>query len=173
MIVTYRLRQGFKALLAFSQPLELDLAAEYLSQRLLTLFQQMNRDEQLHSLNVLRDVLAQGTTPPDLAIAALLHDVGKARYPIGVLQKTCAVLVRAVWPGLYEQWSKGNPLNLWQRPFVVYEQHPLWGAEVVAEAGGSDTAQWLVAHHADEAQRWENHPQYELLKRLQAADDAN
>ena len=173
MTITYRLRQGFKALLAFSQPVDVELASQYLSPKLLTLFQNMNRDEQLHSLNVLRGVLTQGTTPPELAVAALLHDVGKSCYPIGVGQKTFAVLVRTVWPDLYRRWSKGNPLNLWQRPFVVYERHPQWGAEWVTEAGGSEPTQWLVAHHADASEKWADHVHFELLKRLQAADDAN
>ena len=173
MTITYRLRQGFKALLAFSQPVDVKLASRYLSPKLLALFQNMNRDEQLHSLNVLRDVLAQGTTPSELAVAALLHDVGKSCYPIRVWQKTLAVLVRTVWPDLYRRWSKGNPLNLWQRPFVVYERHPQWGAEWVAEAGGSETAQWLVAHHADDSELWNDHPNFEMLRRLQEADDAN
>lgn len=173
MTITYRLRQGFKALFAFSQPLDSDLAGEYLSPRLLTLFQQMKRNEQLHSLNVLRAVLAQGTTPSDLAVAALVHDVGKSRYPIVVWQKTVVVLVRAFLPGLYRRWSQGNPLNLWQHPFVVYEKHPQWSAEMVAEAGGSEMTQWLVAHHADEIEQWINHPYAGMLKRLQRADDAN
>src|SRR4051812_25423001 len=98
MPVVYRLQQGVRALFAFSQPVEISLAERYLSPSLMALFQQMDRGEQLHSLAVLRDVLAQGDTPNDLAVAALLHDVGKSRYPIGVWQKTLAVMVRALVP---------------------------------------------------------------------------
>src|SRR5689334_17582658 len=134
MPVVYRLQQGLRALFAFSQPVDWTLAERYLSPKLLTLFRQMDRGEQLHSLGVLRIVLAQGDTPPDLAVAALLHDVGKSRYPIGVAQKTLAVLVRAIVPSAYMRWSKGSPLNLWERPFVVYEQHPQWSAELLREA---------------------------------------
>lgn len=173
MTFTYRLRQGLKALVAFSQQLDLELAAKYLSPNLLELFKGMNRDEQLHSLNVLRHVLAQGTTPADLSVAALLHDVGKSRYPIRVWQKTLAVMVRTIWPDCYNRWSAGSPLNLWQRPFVVYERHPAWSGEMVAAAGGTATAQWLVTHHADDSALWDKHPAIELLRRLQAADDAN
>ncbi len=173
MTAVYRLRQGLLALLAFARPLDIDLAAIYLAPDLFSLFQDMNRGEQLHSLSVLADVLAQGETPPDLAVAALLHDVGKVRYPLTVWQKTLAVLVKAAVPGVYSHWSRSNPTNPLQRPFVVYERHPAWGAEMLRQAGGSETACWLVEHHADPLKKWESHRHALLLKRLQQADDSN
>lgn len=158
---------------AFSQPVDIPLAGEYLTPELLALFQDMRRSEQLHSLNVLRDVLAQGSTPRDLGAGALLHDVGKSRYPIGTLQKTFAVLVRTISPGLFERWSKGNPANLWFRPFVVYTEHPAWGAALAAQAGASDNIVWLVAHHQEPAEEWGSHPLAGWMQRLQQADDSN
>jgi hypothetical protein len=173
MTGAYRLRQGFQALFAFARPLDLDLAASFLSPALLRLFQSMNRGEQLHSLKVLADVLAQGETPPELAVAALLHDVGKSRYPLAVWQKTLAVLVSAVWSGLYRRWSQGDAANLLQRPFVVYECHPSWGAEMLRQAGASEMVCWLVEHHADLVRDSGGQPRALLLERLQQADDAN
>jgi hypothetical protein len=173
MTAVYRIRQGLRAVIAFSQPVEFPLAVEYLTPELMTLFQRMRRSEQLHSLNVLRDVLAQGSTPRDLAVAALLHDVGKSRYPMGTLQKTLAVLVRAISPMLFERWSKGNPTNLWKRPFVVYVNHPAWSAQLIADAGASANAVWLVERHQESADQWDNHPLAALLRRLQQADDSN
>src|SRR5690349_11904683 len=151
MTAAYRIRQGLQALFAFTQPVELPLAAQYLTPELLSLFGQMRHSEQLHSLNVLRDVLAAGATPNDLAVAALLHDVGKSRYPLYTWQKTLAVLIRTLAPSLFDRWSKGNPANLWMRPFVVYVKHPAWSAELVAAAGASDDTIWLVEHHQEPA----------------------
>ncbi len=173
MPVVYRLQQGLRALFAFSQDVDWALAERYLSPPLLALFRQMDRGEQLHSLAVLRDVLAQGETPTDLATVALLHDVGKSRYPISVWQKTWAVVVRTITPSLYDRWSKGSPLNLWQRPFVVYDQHPLWSAEMLQAAGASEAACWLAAHHADAVEIAPTSAQLEWLKRLRQADDQN
>jgi hypothetical protein len=170
---TYRLRQGLRSLFAFSQQVETPLAAQYLTPELLELFGQMRQSEQLHSLNVLRGVLAQGTTPPELAIAALLHDVGKSRYPLWTWQKTLVVLVRAILPNLYQRWSQGNPANYWVRPFVVYAQHPKWSAEMAAAMSVPEAALWLIARHQEAPGAWANHPYTPLLKRLQAADDAN
>ena len=173
MAVAHRIRQGIRALLAFSQLVEIDLASQYLSLRELGLFTKMRRSEQLHSLNVLRDVIVGDSTPDALAKAALLHDVGKSRYPLFVWQKTFAVLVHAVAPNLFERWSNGNPRNLWQRPFVVMTQHPAWSAESLADVGSPEAAIWLVAHHQDPADTWVDHPYFSMLERLQAADKIN
>lgn len=173
MTAVYRFRQGVRALFAFARPVDDTLAARTLPPAQLALFRQLRRGEQLHSLAVLRAVLAQGDTPPALATAALLHDVGKIRFPLAVWQKSAAVLVRAFLPSWFRRWSDGDPRRFWQRPFVVYVHHPRWSADLLAQTHAEPDAVWLAEHHADDAELWRDHPLYTLLKRLQAADDAN
>ena len=173
MTAVYRIRQGLRALFVFAHPVDAALASDYLSAPLLALFRQMRPADQLHSVNVLHTVLAQGETPASLATAALLHDVGKSRYPLAVWQKTLTVLVRAFIPSLSDRWSAGDARHFWHRPFVVYAQHPRWSADLIRMAGASPDAIWLAEHHADDAELWHDHPLYTVLKRLQAADDAN
>ncbi len=173
MTAVYRVGQALRALVAFWQPVDQDLAAEYLSPDMRVLFGRMRRSEQLHGLNVLRTMLAQGATPHDLAVAALLHDVGKTHYTVRIWQKTIAVVVETLMPRLFEHLSRGDPTRFWLRPFVVKAQHPAWSADMLAEADASDTAIWLVAHHQEAASQWATHPYHDLLQRLQQADDAN
>ncbi len=173
MTAVYRLRQGARALLAFSHPVDLELAREHLSPALFALFERLQRSEQAHSLNVLRSVLAQGDTPPELAAAALLHDCGKVRWRLRIWQKTLAVLVRKGAPALFQRWSRGDARNFWVRPFVVSEQHAAWSGELLAAAGAPEAVVWLGTHHADPLEGWYDHPYAELLGRLQAADNAN
>lgn len=174
MATSQRLRQGIRALFAFTQTPDDALAETYLNPEQMILFKQMHLSEQLHSLNVLRDILAQqADTPSDLATSALLHDVGKSQYPLAIWQKTIAVIIRKVAPSLYNHWSKKNPRNLWFRAFAVAEMHPLWGRQLAEETNASDCELWLIEHHADNLDDWQNHPYVALLERLKKADDLN
>ncbi|MDQ7026920.1 MAG: HD domain-containing protein [Anaerolineae bacterium] len=169
-----RIRQGVRALLAFTQTVDYSLAEHYLSDSEMLLFTQMGRSEQLHSLNVLRSVLVQkADTPHALAVAALLHDVGKSRCKMAVWQKTISVLVEKFLPQLNDRLSQDDTVTFWNAPFVVRRWHPKWSAEHLAAAESSETVIWLARHHADSANQWQDHPYYLLLLRLQQADDEN
>jgi hypothetical protein len=169
-----RIKQGGRALLAFAQSVDTALVQRTLSPAQQRLFFALVRAEQLHSLNVLRDVLAQSPhTPQDLAAAALLHDCGKSRYALATWQRTLAVLVRALIPPLAQQLSRDDRLTFWRAPFVVRKYHPAWGAQMLRDISASPRLIWLVEHHADSLDQWATHPDIDLLKRLKKADDAN
>lgn len=174
MSAFYRIQQGIRALLAFTQTVDYELAERYLNIEQMALFRRMARSEQLHSLNVLRDVLAQEEqTSHDLVLAALMHDVGKVRYHLAIWQKTIAVLVKKFLPELNTKLAAEKHLTFWSAPFIVRQHHPKWSGELLAETGASEQAIWLVTYHADSPETWHEHPAYSLLLRLQDADDAN
>lgn len=174
MAAVQRVRQGLRALFAFSKQVDYPLAEQYLSAKQMTLFCQMSKSEQLHSLNVLRDVLAQSPhTPRDLAVAALLHDVGKMRCRLTIWEKSFGVLMRWFAPGLFRRWAERDTIRWWMRPAVVMVHHPAWSVEEAQAVETSSTALWLIAHHADAPEQWHQHPNHDLLRRLKQADDAN
>ncbi|MDX2139033.1 MAG: hypothetical protein SF123_13170 [Chloroflexota bacterium] len=173
MTALYRLTQGLRALFSFTQTVDYVLAAEYLSPPLLARFRELRRSEQLHSLRVLRALLDEGDTPHDLAVAALLHDVGKSRYPMSLWQRSLPVVVKALSRRWLQRLSAGDARNRWLRGFVVYVHHPAWSADIIAQGGGSADAVWLAAQHATDATAWREHRLYAWLVRLQRADDAN
>jgi hypothetical protein len=174
MAVLHRVRQGIRDLLAFTHSIDYELAAHYLTPNQLDLLCRLRHAEQYHSLNVLRDILKQGDTPDDLAVAALLHDVGKSRYKTDVFQKSIAVVIKHLLPDLFRRWSEqGDPSHYLQRPCMILALHPQWSAEMVAPTDVSQRSLWLIAHHADKLADWEDHAHFHLLKRLRRADDAN
>jgi hypothetical protein len=168
-----RLRQGMRALIGFTRPIDYALAAAHLSETQMALFRRMRHVEQLHSLNVLRALRAGGTVDEALAVAALLHDVGKSCYPLALWQKVAAVLLRRFIPRAVARWSTGDPAQAWMRPFVVYAHHPAWSADLLRAAGSAADAVWLAQHHQDDPATWRGHPLHPALLRLQAADDLN
>ena len=169
-----RLQQGLGALLAGARPVDLRLARRHLTVREFEAFQRMARAEQLHSLEVLRDILAQDEAAPSaLAVAALLHDVGKSRCHLALWQKTASVLVKALLPRLAVRLGRGEGLHFWRAPFTLHEHHPQWSGDILRACGSDGAAIWLAEHHQENAEKHQAHRHYGLLKRLQAADEAN
>lgn len=173
MAAATRLRQGLRALTAFIRPVDYSLVEAYLSPAQQSLFRRMKRAEQQHSIAVLRDLLAEAPAPPELAIAALLHDVGKTRYPLAVWMKTETVLLKAFAPALARRWTGGDPRNWLKRGLIVSKTHPAWSAALVQPTGVSELTLWLIENHQSRAADLRSHPGYRLLLRLQRADDAN
>ena len=81
-IAYWRTRQGLRAMTAFLRPVDYQVVAEVLTPELLALFKRMRASEQHHCIRVMTTLQEWGCTNPDLLTAALLHDVGKARYPL-------------------------------------------------------------------------------------------
>lgn len=170
----YRVRQFVRTLRARPDPAGLEFARQTLTPAQLALFRQMQACEQAHALHVLRRVIArsqaQGLQPPvELLVAALLHDVGKTRYPLRWWERVLIVLGNALLPGQARRWGNCSPRG-WARPFVVAARHPVWGAELAAERDTAPRAVALIRRHQEppgrrpgEEERW--------LSILQAADD--
>ena len=151
-------------------PAEWDEVGLVLAPPLRALFERMTPGEQKHSLAVLRAVRAGGTElPAGVFQAALLHDVGKTRAPIGLLGRVFVVLAGKLLPAQRRRWGKGAPLG-WRRPFVTAARHAEWGAELCAQAGADPLAVNLIRRHQDPAPSGET-DEDQWLRLLQRADD--
>jgi hypothetical protein len=176
----YRTRQFWLALRPAASHADLKIAATFLNHEQLILFQRMQPSEQAHSLRVLQALLERGELDKDLCVAALLHDVGKTRYPMHLWERVWVVLVEAVCPGCAQSWGQTEDGQLdtvewWRKAFVVAARHPQWGAEMAAEAGASPLAVALVRRHQDKqispGQREAASREEALLQTLQSVDD--
>ncbi|OGO69823.1 MAG: hypothetical protein A2Z49_11080 [Chloroflexi bacterium RBG_19FT_COMBO_56_12] len=175
MRLLYRARQFWLALGAQPDPEALRLAANLLTPAQMGLFRGLQTGEQAHALNILSRLLKQGENHPDLLAAALLHDCGKQLNPLNPLERAWIVLVQKLCPGRMQYWGKVEREALgrlpgWQRPLVVAEQHPAWGAEMARQVGASSLLQALIRRHQEQLDR----PmglEDELLRKLQVLDN--
>jgi hypothetical protein len=118
------------------------------------LFRRMPVDAQAHSLRVIKALQADGPTPPDLAAAALLHDVGKAAADdagayLGLWLRGPIVLLEAWRPHLLVRLASSKPAASLRYALFVHLTHPQIGAAWAEEAGSSPLTCWLIAHHQD------------------------
>lgn len=170
--IIYRIRQFW---LAASAPTptskQLALAHSVLNPSQMALFTQMQASEQIHSLQILETLQEQGETHSDLMIAALLHDVGKIRYPLRIWERVFIVLGDKFIPRSTKTWGDSTPRG-WRRPFVVAAQHPLWGADLATKAGATPLAASLIRRHQEiHPTEDTNSIEDRLLSALQRADN--
>ncbi len=158
----YRLRQ-VRQQLGMVAPLseqELTEVAEHLAPAALRLFVSMSAADQRHSLRVCRGLAARGWSNPDMLIAALLHDVGKAEgrvpfwtRPVIVLASHCAPrLLTALTAYPVEEWG----LPRWRRSLSYAWWHAEVGADLAERAGVSaDAVHYIRMHHRPDSSELE------------------
>jgi hypothetical protein len=198
----YRVRQFVSAVGATIWPLAADERAEarsWLPGCAWPLFDAMPRNDQRHSLNVLRSLRAAGYDDPSLMQAALLHDVAKSAGGVMLFHRVAVVLLKTVRPDWTVRMAQAPaPARGGLRyPFWAHANHPILGAEMAAEAGCDPPAVTLIRRHqdtdggAEEQARWGDEERSgastsqsqspvlgqplvdRLLAALQAADDDN
>ncbi|MGI4791124.1 MAG: HD domain-containing phosphohydrolase [Janthinobacterium lividum] len=115
-----------------------------------------SEDVMLHSLRIAQALGLDEATQQTVAVAALLHDVGKIGVPDDILRK---------------------PGYLTPAEFEAIQQHPVMGANIVGAVSGFEEALGAISHHHE---RWDGkgYPgglqgeQTPLLARLMAVADA-
>ena len=175
MGILYRASQFWKALTQKPDPDDLAFASQVLSPELMELFLSLQPGEQAHSLHIFKQLTLQGEKDPELLTAALLHDVGKSRYPMMIWERVMIVLGKRLFPVESVKWGQSDPKS-WKRAFVVAEKHPAWGAEMARQSGASPLVVNLIKNHQVRAVTnpgLENQTTLEqnLLYRLQVLDD--
>ena len=172
MGLRYRLRQLWSNLtagpLSDAARREVDAA---LSPAERALFDDFSAADQWHSYRVLCDLRRAGYNNADLWAAALLHDVGKTRFPLSAWDRTLIVLGAVLFPRRSVAWGQGR-VDSWRRPFVVRARHPQWGAEMAVAVGVGPVAVELIGRHQDKLAKAPGELT-ELLRALQWGDDRN
>lgn len=103
--------------------------------------------DRVHHLRVYTVLVEQGETDPDLLLAAVLHDTGKAdnRMRVGLPHRVVRVLLGATWPELLARLTSRD--NWLGHGLFLAVRHPELGALLARQAGASDRCCDLIRHH--------------------------
>lgn len=155
-----RIRQFLRAVGTQVTDADLTIVKHYLTPTEQGLFFNMPPAIQKHCVNTALAILNMpiertGTNRSLLIRAALLHDIGKSRGSIKLLDRVCYVLVSKV----SRQWAKklaapGNGAT-WARfrnAFYVHLYHPELGADLAKKAGLEENLLYLLRHHHNRVQ---------------------
>ena len=168
--IPHRAHQFWHVLTAIPTLEDLNQIRQALTPPLMTLFLSLQPNEQAHSLRIYRQLLQQEETHKDLLLAALLHDVGKSRYPLNLWERVVVVLGKRIFPMGVQYWGHGEPHG-WKRSFVVAEQHASWGAEITMHAGASSGVVSFIRRHHDPVKDPFKQQDDQFLRQLQLLDD--
>lgn len=146
----YRVKQFFRATLDNFKSIsieDLSILKTYLSHELIKVFYDMNKMDQHHCLRVCNDVIREGNLlgydeelVNSIAIAALLHDVGKSQCKSGIIHKIIFVLL--------EPFYKKGILN-WEVTTKYYEHGDI-SFTMVEKYDINKTALYLIKNHHNE-----------------------
>jgi HD domain len=176
--IFWRLRQFVRGVFAHVDADEMLVVAGLLPKAALCRFCEMPLDGQRHSLNVLYTLHAAGWDDPELAAAALLHDVGKSAGQAAGIRLTPwlrgpLVLLNALAPAKIAEWAGDSPAAGWRYLLHIHQEHPAIGAAWAAADGCSELTCWLIAHHQNKPDSAPVQRREELLALLQWADSRN
>ena len=168
--VWYRLTQFWLDLFPHAlTPNEWEQIRNQLSHSEFGLFQNYSKSDQYHAYRVFQMLRTANYLFDDLLTAALLHDIGKSKYQISILDRVWPVVIKKIWPSKYHQWGADEDVR-WKRPFIIKQQHAKWGADMVRAVGGSEEAIALIRRHQDPIEKIESEEDA-LLQKLQWADN--
>lgn len=150
----YRVRQFLRAVTAYLAPLNAAERAEAhaaLPEPARPLFDAMPRNDQRHSLAVLRTLRTAGHNETALLQAALLHDAAKAAAGLTLLHRVAIVLLKAFRPQILRAWAvlPQPPRPDLRYPFWAHANHPAAGADMAAGAGCDPVAVLLIRRHQE------------------------
>ena len=146
----YRVRQGLVHLWpSRDEPVDAELAA-LLAAEQYRLVSRLPFADRRHLLTVWRR-LAALTGDPELLLAGLLHDAGKAdgRVRARLSQRVLVVLLGRRAPRLLAALAQPSRFS-WRQGLYLAVAHPRLGAELARGAGAGGRACWLIAHHHDD-----------------------
>lgn len=150
--LNYRLKQFYFGMFSVYDSADDAFARGYLQSEELALFNQLPGFEKKHAVVVARKMLDLAIYNPELdqqklVKLGLLHDIGKVAERNSVLSKSLLVILRYLFPGLYDRLAERGKTNKLFRRFYIHKHHGAVGAEMLSKIGVSGEFLSIIKKH--------------------------
>ncbi|WP_040215094.1 HD domain-containing protein [Clostridium polynesiense] len=168
----YRVKQFYWAISSFFKKVDYKYINEHLSPDEIKFFSRLKKGEKLHCIRVSKDASSfyeenlncfsnKSITKERIIKLGLLHDIGKIKQPLSVIDKSILVILHKITKGDLKKYSNFKKVD-------IYYNHPIEGVKILKEFGYDDDFLFAVANHHSKIQG-----DNETLKILSYADNKN
>lgn len=103
-------------------------------------FLQLSNYEKKHSVLVAQAVEREIKDDPDLVLAALLHDIGKVKHHINIIEKSILVILDYLTKGNLKKYNKNKSIN-------IFYNHGEIGYDILKNTGCNERILYLIKNH--------------------------
>ncbi|MFH1347294.1 MAG: HDIG domain-containing metalloprotein [Candidatus Margulisiibacteriota bacterium] len=150
--IIYRLKQFYFGMFSRYTKADEIFARGYLNIEEMSLFNQLPGFEKRHAVVVARKMFDAAHNNPELdqrklVKLGLLHDIGKIAERNSVVTKSILVIIRFLFPGLYDRLAEMGKDNPRFRRYYIHKHHGAVGAELLAKIGETSEILSIIAKH--------------------------
>lgn len=135
-----RIRQFLLCIFSSLGSQDLEYIDKKLDNNIKYIFLKLSKYEKKHSILVARAVEKQFKNDPDLVKAALLHDIGKTKYHINIIQKSLLVLFDLLTKGKLKKITENKSIN-------IFYNHGQMGYDILKDSGYNERILFIVKNH--------------------------
>jgi len=168
----YRISQFLQVIFSHPEKVQLEKVSQILEPDQFGLFLQLQKSEQVHAIQIMKEIEIKGFEDRDYLKAALLHDIGKIVHPLKIWERVIAVICRWINSDCLDDLSDKD-LKGWKRGLVIAKKHPEWGAEMLSGTDASNELVEIIRKHHEGDLEINDPKAKEFLTLFKSIDDNN
>jgi putative nucleotidyltransferase with HDIG domain len=142
----YRVKQFIWGINSLYKKVDYAYVSQFLNKDEIDIFKKLKNNDQHHCIRVCRDSLQYNKeyfinlNEYKLGRAALLHDVGKGKLHLSLIEKSIIVILDRITKGKLKKYNKIKQVN-------IYYNHPKIGFNILKDLGYEDELLEVVKYH--------------------------
>lgn len=164
----YRVKQFLWGIKSLYRDIDIEYVKKFLTEDEIKIFKKLKINDQHHCIRVCKDSLEinrnyeLNINEYKLGKAALLHDIGKTKFHLNLVEKSIVVILHKLTRGYIKKYKNIKQID-------IYYNHPKIGYEILKEKGYSKDILEVVRYHHTKNRMIDN----EYLTIISFCDDRN